>query len=128
MRLEQADDWPGLKSVVVVESDHDVIGYGHSVERRCYITSLAPDAQSLAQAIRGHWSIENSLHHVLDVSFHEDDSRIRRDHGPENVSRLRRIALNLLKAADGYTKRQSIKGRRKIAAWDRQFLLHLITN
>ena len=124
--LKQAGDWPGLTSVVVVECDREVIGHSRSVERRYYISSLKPDAQRLAEAIRGHWGIENGLHHVLDVSFHEDDSRIRTGHGPENVSRLRRIALNLLKAADGYTKRKSIRGRRKIAAWDHQFLLHLI--
>jgi len=125
--LKQAGDWPGLKSVVVVECDREVIGHDRSVERRYYITSLTPDAQRLAEVIRGHWGIENGLHHVLDVSFHEDDSRIRTGHGPENMSRLRRIALNLLKAAHGYTKRKSIRGRRKIAAWDHQFLLHLIT-
>jgi predicted transposase YbfD/YdcC len=124
--LKQAGDWTGLRSVVVVECDREVIGHGRSTERRYYITSLTPDAEQLAAAIRGHWGIENSLHHVLDVSFREDDSRIRRRHGPENVSRLRRIALNLLKGADRYTKRKSIKGRRKIAGWDHQFLLNLI--
>lgn len=124
--LKQASAWPGLKSVVAIESHREVIGQGTSVQRRYYITSLEPDAEALARAIRGHWSIENSLHYVLDVSFGEDDSRIRRDHGAENVSRLRRMALNLLKAADKHTKRKSIKGRRKIAGWDHQFLLNLI--
>lgn len=126
--LQQACDWPGLQSVAVVEARRDVAGQGLSVERRYYISSLPADAQHLAQVIRGHWSIENRLHYVLDVSFHEDDSRIRRDHGPENISRLRRMALNLLRSHGGrYTKRQSIKGRRKIAGWDHQFLLRLIT-
>lgn len=125
--LKQASDWPGLRSVVCVEARREVIGQTPTVERRYYITSLPPDAERLAEAIRGHWSIENSLHHVLDVSFHEDDSRIRKDHGAENVSRLRRMALNLLKGADHLTKRKSIKGRRKIAGWDHQFLLALIT-
>jgi len=125
--LKPAKHWPGLKSVVCVEAQREVIGQGATTERRYYITSLPPDAEKLAQTIRGHWSIENGLHHVLDVSFHEDDSRIRKGHGPENVSRLRRMALNLLKAADPHTKRKSIKGRRKIAGWDHQFLLNLIT-
>lgn len=124
--LKQASAWPGLKSVVVIESQREVIGQDTSVQRRYYISSLEPDAAALARAIRGHWSIENSLHYVLDVSFGEDDSRIRRGHGAENVSRLRRMALNLLKAADKHTKRKSIKGRRKIAGWDHQFLLNLI--
>ena len=125
--LKQAGDWPGLKSVVVVQAQREVIGQAATVERRYYITSLAPDAAALGQAIRSHWGIENGLHHVLDVSFHEDESRIRRGHGAENMSRLRRIALNLLKRADPLTKRKSIKGRRKIAGWDHQFLLQLIT-
>lgn len=125
--LKPAGDWPGLRSVVVVESDREVVGYSHSVERRYFLSSLAPDAEALGRAVRDHWGIENGLHHVLDVSFHEDESRIRQGHGAENVSRLRRIALNLLKAADSYTKRKSIKGRRKIAAWNHQFLLQLIS-
>ena len=128
--LKQASDWPGLKSVVVVEADRQVLGASgdaaHSVDRRYFITSHDADAQMLGQAVRDHWGIENSLHHVLDVSFHEDDSRVRRGHGPENLSRLRRIALNRLKAADHLTKRKSIKGRRKIAGWDHQFLLNLL--
>lgn len=125
--LKQARDWPGLKSVVVVETQREVIGQAPTTERRYYITSRAPDAAILGQAIRHHWRIENGLHHVLDVSFHEDDSRIRRGHGAQNMSRLRRIALNLLKRADHLTRRKSIKGRRKIAGWDDQFLLRLIT-
>lgn len=124
--LKQAKDWPGLKSVLVVEADREVIGQGRSVQRRYFITSHDADAQMLGQAVRAHWGIENSLHHVLDVSFHEDASRVRKDHGAENLSRLRRIALNRLKAADRFTKRKSIKGRRKIAGWDHQFLLNLL--
>lgn len=124
--LRQARDWPGLQSVICVQAERQVIGQGQSVQRRYYISSLPADAQALGQAIRDHWSIENGLHHVLDVSFHEDDSRVRRGHGPENLSRLRRIAHNLLVNADRHTKRKSIKGRRKIAGWDHQFLLRLI--
>lgn len=123
-----ARDWPGLKSVAVIESTRDIPATGKSTERRYYISSIKdPKAEFIAQAIRGHWSIENGLHHVLDVSFREDDSRIRKNHGAENVSRLRRIALNLLKdKGSRFTKRKSIRGRRKIAGWDHQFLLNLI--
>jgi len=126
--LKMAGDWPGLKSVAVVEATRDIPATGKSTERRYYISSLAdPQADFIAKAIRGHWSIENGLHHVLDVSFHEDDSRIRKNHGAQNMSRLRRIALNLLKdKGSRYSKRPSIRGRRKIAGWDHQFLLNLI--
>ena len=126
--LKQAGDWPGLASVAVVEAERDVPAHGHSIERRYYVSSLPADAALHARTIRGHWGIENRLHYVLDVSFREDDSRIRRGHAPENVSRLRRLALNLLRIhGDRHTKRKSIKGRRKIASWDHDFLLHMIT-
>ena len=126
--LKRAGDWPGLKSVAVVEATRNVPATGRSTERRYYISSIVdPKANFVAKAIRGHWSIENGLHHVLDVSFHEDDSRIRKNNGAQNVSRLRRIALNLLKEKGSrYTKPPSIRGRRKIAGWDHQFLLNLI--
>lgn len=144
--LKQRHHWPGLRSVAVVESKREVAGAretagsagsaglagaaagaGVSIERRYFISSLPAHAKAMAAAIRGHWSIENGLHHVLDVSFREDDSRIRKDHGAQNVSRLRRIALNLLRGqGDKHTKRKSIKGRRKIAGWDHDFLLRLI--
>lgn len=125
--LKQAGGWPGLRSVICVEATRETIGHGQSTRRRYYLSSLTPDAQTLGRAIRGHWGIENGLHHVLDVSFHEDDSRIRKGHGPENLGRLRRTALNLLKNADAHTRRKSIKGRRKIAGWDHDFLLKVIT-
>jgi predicted transposase YbfD/YdcC len=126
--LGQAGEWPGLASLAVVEARREVHGGETSTERRYYITSLpGTDATAIAAAVRGHWAVENGLHHVLDVTFHEDDSRIRRGHGAENVSRLRRIALNLLKVnGDKHTKRKSIRGRRKIAGWDHNFLLRLI--
>ena len=102
--------------------------HGQSVERRYDIRSRPADAKAMADAIRSPWGVENKLHDVLDVSFGEDDRRIRRDHGAENTRRLRRIALNLLKQhGDRHTKRKSIKGRRKIAGGDHDFLLHLIT-
>lgn len=126
--LKQAADWPGLKSVAVIQATRDIPAVGKSTERRYYISSIArPEADLVAKAIRGHWSIENGLHHVLDVSFHEDDSRLRRNHAAQNMSRLRRIALNLLKdKGSRFTKRPSIRGRRKIAGWDHQFLLNLL--
>lgn len=128
--LKIAGDWPGLASVAVVQATRTLIGSANApaTERRYYISSIAnPDPAHIAAAIRGHWSIENGLHHVLDVSFHEDDSRQRKGNAAENVSRLRRMALNLLKdKGSRHTKRKSIRGRRKIAAWDHQFLLNLL--
>jgi predicted transposase YbfD/YdcC len=94
------DQWAGLRSVAVVESHRQVIGgaaCGGSLERRYYISSLpGDDAAQMLAATRGHWGVENSLHWCLDMSFREDDSRIRTGCAAENFSRLRRLAINLL--------------------------------
>lgn len=90
-----------------------------STERRYYISSLPSDAERVGEAVRSHWGIENKVHWVLDVSFGEDDSQIRKGEGPRNVSLLRRIAMNALRQADA---EESIKGRRKKAGWDEEYL------
>jgi predicted transposase YbfD/YdcC len=117
--------WTGLRSAAVAEATRDVPLQGVSVERRYFISSLAgTDAVRMAAAIRGHWSVENRLHWVLDVSFDEDQARQRKSHSAENFSRLRRIALNLLRRET--TRRRGIKGKRLIAAWDHNYLLKLL--
>ena len=88
-------------------------------ETRYYISSAPLNAARAAQAIRGHWAIENSLHWVLDVTFAEDQSRLRKGHGAQNMAVVRHFALNLLRANPG---KQSIKLQRKRAAWDTHFL------
>ena len=125
LKAEQRQRWAGLKSVAVVEATREVPLKPTSVERRYFICSLAgTDAQRMAQIIRGHWSVENQLHWVLDVSFAEDQSRQRKDHSAQNFSRLRRIALNLLRRET--TKKRGIKGKRLNAAWDHDYLLKLL--
>jgi predicted transposase YbfD/YdcC len=84
---------------------------------------MAADPSNIAQAVRGHWGIENSLHWVLDVAFREDESRIRKDHAPENSAILRHIALNLLKKVD---PKKSVKRKRLIAGWDNHFLANVL--
>jgi predicted transposase YbfD/YdcC len=118
-------EWPGLGLLVVVEARREILGKA-STERRYYISSCAKaTAVQAAAAIRGHWGIENQLHWSLDVSFAEDDSRIRQGHGAENFSRLRRIALNRLQ--QDTSRKVGIKTKRLIAGWDHDYLLGLLT-
>lgn len=91
-------------------------GYDHAAA--LYISSLPADAERIAKAVRSHWSIENSVHWVLDVSFREDTSRIRKGHGPENVGLLRRIAMNLVRQDE---RRGSLRQKRKRAGWDDRY-------
>ena len=125
---ELLDKWPGLASVAVVECvrEDQSPGGEKSTERRYFISSRkTADAKDMAAAVRGHWSIENKLHWQLDVSFNEDQRRIRKHHGAENFSRLCRLALNLLK--QDTTAKIGIHGKRLKAGWDEPYLLGLLT-
>jgi predicted transposase YbfD/YdcC len=118
------DQWEGLKSVGLVESTREKNGV-KTVERRYYLSSLTLDAEQFARAVRGHWSIENQLHWVLDVVFAEDQSRARTEHAAENLAALRRLAVGLLRK-DQKCKR-STKGKLMRAAIDPDYLRHLLT-
>jgi predicted transposase YbfD/YdcC len=121
--LEERSQWKGLQSVGMVEAERH-IGETVSVERRYYLSSLALNAPQFAEAVRGHWSIENTVHWSLDVSFREDDCRIRTGYAPENFAVLRHIALNLLKQ-DTRCKR-GMKTKRLKAGWDHDYLAHVL--
>lgn len=120
-----AKEWPGLKSIVAVERTREANGKT-SKEWHYYISTLdrRRKAATFLGYIRGHWSVENNLHWQLDVSFNEDQRRIRKGHGSENFSRLCRLALNLLK--NEKTKKAGIKVKRNICGWDNQYLLKVI--
>ncbi len=115
--------WKNLKSIVMIVSERRV-GDKVSVATRYYITSLASNAKCVLRARREHWSIENSLHWVLDIAFREDESRIRKGNGPQNFAVLRHIALNLLKQET--TAQGGIKCKRLQAAWDEDYLLKVL--
>ena len=121
--LEGREEWEGLKSVVFIESER-FVGDALSVETRYYLSSLPNDAQLLNEAVRSHWGVENSLHWVLDVTFDEDRSRIKKENAPENFGLLRRLALCLLKKET--TSKRSIKGKRLKAGWDDGYLLRVL--
>ena len=111
--------WKDLRSLIVVVRERTV-GDLTSTERSDYISSRAASAREFADAIRGHWGIENECHWVLDVGFREDASRIRKDHAPANMSCMRRMALGMLQRAEG--AKGGVKTRRLTAGWDTTFL------
>jgi predicted transposase YbfD/YdcC len=124
--VRRAGAWKNLHSVVRIctEVRHERITVRR--ESRYFISSLAGSAQGMINAVRGHWGIENGLHWVLDVTFREDDSRVRKDHAPENFAVLRHIALNVLnRARNG---KDSIKTMRLRAGWDETYLTGLLAN
>ena len=98
----------------------------YELEFRHYISSLESDAKRLLQATRSHWGIENSLHWVLDLSFREDESRVRSGNAPENLALIRHMALNLLR--QDRTSKTSIKARRKKAGWDNHHLAAVLSS
>jgi predicted transposase YbfD/YdcC len=115
--------WKGLRSVGVVVTESVRDGKA-AVEVRYYISSLAVGVRRFARAIRGHWSIENSCHWTLDVTYREDESRIREPQLRENFAWLNRMSLSLLKQHPG---RQSIAMKRRRCGWSEDFLLEVIT-
>ena len=115
--------FPGLAAIAMVEAETERDGKT-SRERRYYLLSTPLDADTFARAVRAHWHIENRLHWVLDVVFHDDLARLRTGHGPENMAVVKHMALNLLRQAKPTT---SLKNRRKRAGWNLDYLHHIIT-
>lgn len=115
--------WPNLRSVIAIESTRR-IGDDVSTEIRHYLSSLPADAKRLNQVVRSHWGIENRLHWVLDLAFHEDSSRVRADHAPENLAIIRHIALNLLRGDP--TRRIGLKNSRFKAALSDAYLRSIL--
>jgi predicted transposase YbfD/YdcC len=125
-QVDPKQEWSKLNSVVRVQYLRQLKSGKTKKENRYFITSLSKSAQQLADYIRGHWSIENQLHWVLDVEFGEDDSRIRFDNAPENLAVIRHIALNLLKQNKNF--KGSIKSKRNRAGWDDNYLREILLN
>lgn len=123
--LQAQHQWPGLQAIGMVQATRQV-GTVCATETRYYLLSRALPAAAFGAAVRLHWGIENQVHWVLDMTFHEDHSRIRARYAAENVAVLRHLALNLLRQPPA-TDRLSLKARRKRAGWDQAYLDQLLT-
>jgi predicted transposase YbfD/YdcC len=122
--ITSTTNWPNVQSIGVIEATRST-GEETTVKRRYFISSLASNAERLLATARTYWGIENKLHWVLDLAFREDESRVRKDNGPQNFAVLRHIALNLLRSED--TAEISIRAKRKLAGWDNDYLLKVLT-
>ncbi len=113
--------WPSLKSIIVIKSRREFKNPDTAAteDTRFYIASIEPDAEKTLTAVRQHWGVENSLHWTLDMTFREDESRIRKEAAPENFAIMRHIALNLIK--NDISRKASVKRKRFMAALEDDF-------
>ena len=121
--LQTKKQWAGLKAVVKVIANRETTA-GVAVQPRYYISSLDAPAERLLSAIRSHWSIENSPHWTLDVTFREHECRVRKDHAPQNLATLRQISHNPLK--NETSLKTGIQGKRLNAGWRQDYLLKVL--
>jgi predicted transposase YbfD/YdcC len=120
--LQERHNWPGLKAVVMVESEREI---GAKVERetRFYITSSTEKADMLGTVVRRHWAVE-SMHWLMDCLFRDDECRVRTEHAPANFTTIKHMAHNLLRR---HPAKLSMTTKRLTAAWDEHFLVSLIS-
>lgn len=119
--------WKGVKSIAKVTATvHHQASGKETTEERYYISSLTGNADFINRAVRKHWHIENKLHWVLDVIFKEDYSRVRTGNGAENLTTIRKIALNTIKRDKSV--KTSIKNKRKMCGWDDNYALNILKN
>jgi len=121
--IRDTGKWESLKTIGMVESERH-LGDKVTHDKRYYINSISPQAKVFSHAVRGHWGIENTLHWTLDMTFREDESRIRRDNAAENLAVLRHIALNTLRNEKTFNK--SIKAKRYKATLESDYTDKLI--
>ena len=123
--IDELADWPASKTIIMVEGERT---FKNGLEKntfhtRYYVSSADKDATYFGNCTRNHWSIENQLHWYLDVVFNEDNQRVREGNGPENMTTLRKMALQNLLEHKG---KGSLKKARKKAAWNENFLLEIL--
>lgn len=121
--VQETHHWPGLQGIGMVQTERRLADRT-TIGTRTYLLSRPRTARALGEAVRSHWGIENQVHWVLDMTFHEDQSRIRQGAAATNMSVLRHIALNVVRHHP--RKRLSIRTRRLVAGWDAAYLLELL--
>jgi len=120
--LQKIHQWPGLKGVVIIDSQRE-IDLKTETETRYYVTSSTLRADKLGAIVRDHWAVENSLHWVMDMTFRDDECRIRTQNAPENFVTLKHMAVNLARRKKG---KDSVRLALKTAAWDDDYLAKLV--
>lgn len=120
--VSEAKHWAGIRSIIKLERARHINGKT-TKETQYYISSLDVDPTAISQSIRAHWEVENKAHWVLDVTFKEDDCRIRKDDGAENVGVIRRFCLNMARL---HPKKVSMRAKLKMAGWGDEFRSELI--
>ena len=123
--IKNFTDWKGLNTIGMVEAQRCIHGKTSS-ETRYFIASIKNNASLFGHAVRSHWAVENSLHWVLDVSFREDNSRIRRDHSSENMSVFRHLVINAIR--NEKTTKKSVKGKRFKATLEPEYAEKILSN
>jgi len=117
--VDEAVNWKALCCIIMLVSKRTIRDVT-TTETRYYISSMKQNAEFFLQAIRSHWGIENRLHWVLDILFHEDYCRKRKENAAENFNLIRKMALNFIRSYAGDKK--SLRRRRLNAAWDTHYL------
>lgn len=117
-----SEDWPGLASAIRVETQRTIDGRKPEARTRYMISDRRFTPQKALELFRQHWGIENRLHWKLDVIFEEDSARSRKDHAPENLAVIRRIAHNILSA---HPSDKSISRKMKLASWSKDYFFEL---
>ena len=121
--LRARHNWPGLKSIVKTQYTYEIRGESKT-EIRFHISSFVDSAEKMARYIRDHWQVENCLHWVLDVTFRQDDCRIRTGNAAANFTTINHAAINLLRRVPG--KKMSMPQKRRSAAWDDDYMEAII--
>ena len=123
--MYRPEEWVGLQTIVIVERIRHLWNKT-TKEVQFYLSSLPPNARIIGRSIRKHWTIENQAHWILDVTFREDECRIRSGHSPRNFALLRRLALNALNQEK--TFKRSIKKKRKQSSMNDDYMIAVLNS